>query len=153
MVTVWLLHEMSGGAKRFISEYSTLSPTASANPYASRVITDRFSNPSSPPCNVHDATFCGGSWASITSRLDYISQMGFTAIWISPINKNYDGPRTAYGDAYHGYWVSNIGELNPCFGSEDDLRRLIAEVHKRNMLIMVDIVVNHGQLGNMPHKR
>jgi alpha-amylase len=69
--------------------------------------------------------------------------MGFTAIWISPVHKNYDGPRTAYGDAYHGYWVTDIGQLNDRFGTAQDLKDLSAEVHRRGMLFMVDVVVNH----------
>ena len=69
--------------------------------------------------------------------------MGFTAIWISPVHKNYAGPRTAYGDAYHGYWVTDIDSLNDRFGTAGDLKTLVGEVHRRGMLIMVDIVVNH----------
>jgi glycosidase len=69
--------------------------------------------------------------------------MGFTAIWISPVHKNYDGPRTAYGDAYHGYWVTDIGTLNDHFGTAQDLKDLSDEVHRRGMLFMVDVVVNH----------
>lgn len=45
---------------------------------------------------------CGGSWNTIRENLDYIQNAGFTAIWISPINQNYEGPQTAYGDPYHG---------------------------------------------------
>lgn len=112
-----------------------------------QIITDRFALPTSidqsTSCNVTDQTFCGGTWSGITAMLDYITSMGFTAIWISPVHKNYDGPRTAYGDAYHGYWVTDIGALNDRFGTADDLKTLVAEVHRRGMLIMVDIVVNH----------
>jgi len=45
---------------------------------------------------------CGGTWNSIRENLDYIQNAGFTAIWISPVNQNYEGPRTPYGDPYHG---------------------------------------------------
>jgi alpha-amylase len=82
------------------------------------------------------------------------------AVWISPINQNYDGPRTAYGDAYHGYWIQDISRLNDRFGTADDLKALIAEIHRRDMYakiyhpstsadpgvfryIMVDVVVNN----------
>ena len=50
---------------------------------------------------------------------------------------------TPYNFAYHGYWVLNPTELNPRFGTEDDLVALITEVHKRDMYIMVDVVVNN----------
>ena len=78
--------------------------------------------------------------------LDYIQSMGFTAIWISPVNKNYDGPPTPYGDPYHGYWVTDISKLNDEFGTADDLKALSKALHDRKMLLMVDIVINHGAL-------
>ncbi len=56
-------------------------------------------------------------------------------VWISPINQNYDGPRSAYGDPYHGYWMQDISKLNDKFGTEDDLKALIKEVHRRNMWV------------------
>ncbi|KAF8644131.1 hypothetical protein AX16_008659 [Volvariella volvacea WC 439] len=64
-------------------------------------------------------------------------------VWISPINQNYEGPRTAYGDPYHGYWIADVTKLNDRFGTEDDLKALVAEVHRRGMYIMVDVVVNN----------
>ena len=82
------------------------------------------------------------------------------AVWISPVSQNYYGPRTAYGDAYHGYWIADCTQLNDKFGTADDLKALSDELHKRNMcvgllspcqtksdlvtcrLLMVDVVVN-----------
>jgi alpha-amylase len=83
-------------------------------------------------------------------------------VWISPVNQNYEGPRTAYGDPYHGYWIADATQLNEHFGTADDLKALSAELHRRNMWVsclvpsarrplqltvllrylMVDIVVN-----------
>ena len=54
-------------------------------------------------------------------------------VWISPVHKNYEGPRTPYGDPYHGYWVTDITQLNSRFGTSEDLKALVAELHKRNM--------------------
>ncbi|KAF5324747.1 hypothetical protein D9611_004519 [Ephemerocybe angulata] len=111
-----------------------------------QIITDRYALPSSTPksdCDVSRQTFCGGTWNGIRENLDYIQNAGFTAIWISPINKNYEGPRTAYGDPYHGYWVTDVSQLNSKFGTADDLKALSADLHKRGMLLMVDIVVNN----------
>ncbi|KAJ2931426.1 hypothetical protein H1R20_g5722, partial [Candolleomyces eurysporus] len=111
-----------------------------------QIITDRFALPSGSPNSTCDTTrqaYCGGTWNGIRENLDYIQNAGFTAIWISPVNKNYDGPRTAYGDPYHGYWVTDITQLNDHFGTADDLKALSAEVHRRGMFLMVDVVVNH----------
>lgn len=123
---------------------------ASAADWRSRsiyqIITDRYALPSgSDPtaCKPQDQTWCGGSWNTIRENLDYIQNAGFTAIWISPVNQNYEGPRTAYGDPYHGYWIQDASQLNSRFGTSDDLKALSAEVHRRNMYLMVDVVVNN----------
>ncbi|KAF5373004.1 hypothetical protein D9758_001764 [Tetrapyrgos nigripes] len=123
---------------------------ASAEQWRSRsiyqIITDRFALPAGAPtdkCDVDAQTWCGGTWNTIRENLDYVQNMGFTAIWISPVQQNYQGPRTAYGDPYHGYWIQDATKLNNKFGTSDDLKALVAEVHKRDMYIMVDVVVNN----------
>ncbi|KAJ7632245.1 glycoside hydrolase family 13 protein [Roridomyces roridus] len=111
-----------------------------------QVITDEFAlEPGAvvPECVLSDSTWCGGTWNSIRENLDYIQDAGFTAIWISPVSQNYQGPRTAYGDPYHGYWPADIQQLNEHFGTANELMALTAEVHRRDMYIMVDIVINN----------
>ncbi|KAI0698482.1 alpha-amylase [Cytidiella melzeri] len=111
-----------------------------------QIITDRYALPQGADpnaCNPADQTWCGGTWNTIRENLDYIQNAGFTAIWISPVSQNYDGPRTAYGDAYHGYWIADTTQLNARFGTADDLKALSDEVHKRGMFLMVDVVVNN----------
>ena len=71
---------------------------------------------------------------------EYIKGMGFDAVWISPIIKNRDG-------GYHGYWGTNLYELNYNFGSEQDFIDLINACHQRNIWVMVDVVANH--MGNL----
>ncbi|KAG8937107.1 hypothetical protein FRC02_006307 [Tulasnella sp. 418] len=124
---------------------------ATADEWRSRsiyqIITDRFALPQGSKvdpsaCNPLDQTWCGGTWSSIRENLDYIQDMGFTAIWISPVHHNIE-EHTAYGDAYHGYWIDDISKLNPRFGTPDDLKALVKELHRRDMYIMVDIVVNN----------
>lgn len=112
-----------------------------------QIITDRFALPagSTTPSNACDTMkqrYCGGTWLSIKDNLDYVQHMGFTAIWISPVNKNIEGV-TAYGEPYHGYWIEDISQLNPHFGTADDLKALSAELHSRGMYLMVDVVVNN----------
>ena len=86
--------------------------------------------------------------------------MRSTVVWISPVSQNYQGPRTAYGDPYHGYWIADASQLNSHFGTSDDLKALSAELHRRGMSVtnaydaslcspyffrylMVDTVVNN----------
>lgn len=68
-----------------------------------QVMTDRFAvaDNSSKPCDTSARKYCGGSWKGITSHLDYIQNLGFDAIWISPVVENLEG-ETGYGEAYHG---------------------------------------------------
>ncbi|KAJ7445782.1 glycoside hydrolase family 13 protein [Mycena galericulata] len=114
-----------------------------------QVITDRFALEPGVvvnECVLSQQTWCGGTWnrhVAIRENLDYIQNAGFTAIWISPVNQNYEGPRSAYGDPYHGYWPADVSQLNEHFGTADDLKALSAEVHRRNMYLMVDIVINN----------
>ncbi|KAJ6605370.1 alpha-amylase [Mycena vulgaris] len=125
------------------------SPTlaASAQDWSTRsiyqLVTDRFatSTDSATPCDTALRTYCGGSWAGIASHLDYIQDMGFDAIWISPIVKNADN--TSYGDGYHGYWSQDIDTISPHFGTPDDLKALSAALHARGMYLMLDVVINH----------
>ncbi|KAJ7184194.1 alpha-amylase [Mycena filopes] len=111
-----------------------------------QIITDRFAlEPGAvvSECNLADQTWCGGTWNAIRANLDYIQRAGFTAIWISPVVQNYQGPRSAYGDPYHGYWSGDISKLNEHFGTADDLKALSAELHRRDMYLMVDVVANN----------
>ncbi|KAG1231504.1 hypothetical protein G6F68_019196 [Rhizopus microsporus] len=63
--------------------------------------------------------------------------MGFDAIWISPIPKNVNG-------GYHGYWASDFSQINEHFGTADDLKKLVAAAHAKNMYVMLDVVANHA---------
>ncbi|KAF9459363.1 glycoside hydrolase family 13 protein [Collybia nuda] len=111
-----------------------------------QIVTDRFALPAGVDINACDPgkqTWCGGTWKTIRDNLDYIQDAGFTAVWISPVNENYDGPRSPYGDAYHGYWSADVSKLNGHFGTAEDLKALSAELHRRNMYLMVDVVINN----------
>ncbi|KAG8880059.1 hypothetical protein FRB97_001104 [Tulasnella sp. 331] len=117
-------------------------------------MTDRFALPTGSgidptACDPSKQQYCGGTWASITANLDYIQEMGFTAIWISPVNQNIPGP-TAYGYPYHGYWIADITQLNSQFGTEADLIALSDELHRRDMYLMFDIVVNNVASTSLP---
>ncbi|KAF7800248.1 hypothetical protein EIP86_011495 [Pleurotus ostreatoroseus] len=123
---------------------------ATADEWRSRsiyqIITDRYALPQGADptaCDPAKQTWCGGTWNTIRENLDYIQDAGFTAIWISPVSQNYEGARTPYGDAYHGYWIADVSQLNSKFGTADDLLALSNEVHRRGMYLMVDVVVNN----------
>lgn len=110
-----------------------------------QVLTDRFGRTdqsTTAPCDTAVQGYCGGTWKGIINKLEYIQNMGFTAIWISPVTAQLT-QNTSDGEAYHGYWQQNIYGLNPNFGTAQDLQALSTAVHSRNMFLMVDVVVNH----------
>ncbi|KAF8653556.1 hypothetical protein AX16_003893 [Volvariella volvacea WC 439] len=134
--------------------YSSRTLAATADEWRGRsiyqVLTDRFAttDDQSASCNTTERLYCGGTWRGIINHLDYIREMGFDAVWISPIVANVEG-QTPYGEAYHGYWTSDINSLNSHYGTQDDLKALSDALHEKDMFLMVDVVVNHyGALGN-----
>ncbi|TQN64312.1 Acid alpha-amylase, partial [Colletotrichum shisoi] len=110
-----------------------------------QIITDRFatSDGSTPACDTTTGLYCGGTWKGITSKLDYIQNMGATAIWISPIVKNVERNINGYGEGYHGFWAEDIYSINPHFGTEADLKELADSLHARGMYLMIDVAPNH----------
>ncbi len=83
----------------------------------------------------HDSNQDGiGDLNGVLNKLDYIQNLGFTAIWLMPIC-----PSTTY----HKYDVSNYMAIDPQYGTMDDFEALVAECHKRNMEVYTDLVLNH----------
>ena len=97
----------------------------------------------------------GGDFAGVTTKLDYLQNLGVNTIWITPIVENIKGVAVTdegskdvpYNAAYHGYWASDFTKLNPTLGTTGEFETMISEAHKRGMRIMVDIVVNHAGYG------
>ncbi|CZT25496.1 related to alpha-amylase [Ramularia collo-cygni] len=110
-----------------------------------QVMTDRFAltnGSTTQTCDTGDGLYCGGSWAGLINRLDYIQGMGFDAVWISPITTQLEG-NSGDGSSYHGYWQTDITTVNHHFGTQSDLQALAAALHSRDMYLMVDVVTNH----------
>lgn len=91
-----------------------------------------------------DNQFYGGKIKGITDNLDYIAGLGCTAIWMSPVFGNNDG-------AYHGYNINNYLDIDPRFGTRQDLIDLVEAAHnyQKNgqpfpIRIILDVVINHS---------
>lgn len=80
----------------------------------------------------------GGDIEGITNSLDYIADMGFTAVWSSPLLTN-----DMTGQSYHGYAMTNFYEVDPRFGTLEEYRKLADEGRKRGVKIIMDQVANH----------
>lgn len=83
----------------------------------------------------------GGDLRGIIEKLDYIAELGTTAIWITPPFTN----QPVQGDSagYHGYWITDFTQIDPHFGTEEDFRELIAQAHDRGMKVYLDVITNH----------
>ncbi len=76
-----------------------------------------------------------GDLAGLESRLDYLATLGVDVIWLSPV---YPSPQDD-----NGYDISGYQDIEPVFGTLADFDRLLGEVHKRGMKLVMDLVVNH----------
>ncbi len=118
------------------------------------VLVDRFAD--GDPSNDAGAdpagkgTFHGGDLKGLLAQLDEISSLGATAIWINPLVKQIDGhvDKVGFPDwAYHGYWADDFTRLDPRFGSEEDLQKLVEACHARGIKVLLDVVYNHCGYG------
>jgi glycosidase len=91
--------------------------------------------------------FHGGDLQGVTAKLDYLHDLGATSIWMSPIFRNRAVQNYGKGAApkagFHGYWILDFTDVDPHFGSKEDLHRLIAEAKKHGIGTILDAVVNH----------
>ena len=122
------------------------------------VLPDRFANGS--PANdhgapagpshggfdpTHKAYYHGGDLNGLRAKLDYLQQLGITAIWMTPILRNQavQGPGANESAAYHGYWIIDFTEVDPHFGGNEELEALIDDAHARDIKVFFDIITNH----------
>ena len=93
------------------------------------------------------AYYHGGDLKGLMSRLDYLEDLGVTAIWFGPMFKNKavqgDGTIEGSSSGYHGYWTLDFTSIDPHFGSNEDLRLLVEAAHARDIKVFFDIIVNH----------
>ena len=113
------------------------------------LMVDRFNNPSRPPAQLPIEAafgqFQGGSYAGIRAQLPYLRDLGFGAIWLSPVLKNPQYDRSAY----HGYGIQDFLAAEPRFASDparadEELRALVDAAHNLGLYIVFDIVLHHA---------
>ncbi|MGW3179683.1 pullulanase-type alpha-1,6-glucosidase [Kitasatospora sp. NPDC001119] len=87
----------------------------------------------------------GGDLAGLIQRLDYVQDLGTTAIWLAPIfkNKPVQGSGADASAGYHGYWITDFTQVDPHFGTNEQLKELIAKAHARGIKVFFDVITNH----------
>jgi glycosidase len=125
------------------------------------LMVDRFNNPNTlplstlqtPPVRFDEpfAAFQGGNFEGVLQQLDYIRQLGASAIWLTPVLKNCQYEN----GTFHGYGIQDFLHAEPRFasdpataranpdGADDELRALVDAIHARGMYVIFDIVLNH----------
>ena len=83
--------------------------------------------------------FQGGKLQGVRKKLGYIKNLGAGALWITPVLQNPQWQDSVY----HGYGFQNLLNVDPRFGTEQDLIELVDEAHAHGLYVILDVVVNH----------
>jgi glycosidase len=83
--------------------------------------------------------FVGGTLRGLQSKLGYLRRLGVTAIWISPVLK-----QVAFHETYHGYGIQDFLDVDPRFGTRDDLKSLVQSAHEQGIYVILDVILNHA---------
>ncbi len=85
----------------------------------------------------------GGDLQGVINHLDYISDMGFTALWLNPFLENN---QSAY--SYHGYAISDIYKVDPREGTNELFVELVDKAHDKDVKVIMDMIFNHWGIGH-----
>jgi glycosidase len=104
---------------------------------------DRVAGMRSQVCDRNKPSYRhGGDLEGIRQHLDYLTDLGVTALWFTPVLEN-DSPESPWNDTYHGYATTNYYRVDPRFGTNDDYRRLVDEAHSKGLKVVMDMIFNH----------
>lgn len=100
----------------------------------------------------------GGNIRGIIEQLDYIKDLGVTAIWLTPVFENNNPSQKIDGkvyETYHGYSITNFYDLDKHYGNLRDYCELVVEAHRKGLKVIKDVVfnhcsINHPWLKNLP---
>lgn len=119
------------------------------------VLVDRFRDgdgrdfegrdPSSP------LAFHGGDLEGVRGALPYLADLGVTALWLTPVHEQVAAPVAGPAGLphwpFHGYWPERHDAVDPRFGDEEALHRLLDDAHGRGLRVILDVVTNHYGYG------
>jgi len=84
-------------------------------------------------------TWVGGTLKGLASKIGYLQRLGVTAIWVSPIFR-----QVPYQDTYHGYGIQNYLDVDPHFGTRQDLVDMVHTAHAHGIYVILDVILNHS---------
>lgn len=83
--------------------------------------------------------FVGGTLKGLKSKIGYLKRLGISAIWISPVFK-----QVASQETYHGYGIQDFLDIEPRFGTAEDLKEVVDIAHENGIYVILDIILNHS---------
>jgi len=83
--------------------------------------------------------WCGGTIAGMKEKLGYLSRLGITAVWVSPVFRQVTG-----SNDYHGYGIQNFLDVDPHFGTREALKDFVRAAHDNGIRVILDIIINHA---------
>jgi len=83
--------------------------------------------------------FQGGTLTGVKDKLGYLRDLGVTTVWLGPIWK-----QRAEMDTYHGYAIQDFLDVDPRFGTRQELRDLVDAAHAKGMYVLLDVIYNHS---------
>ena len=126
-----------GGAPQAYVVGDTGTPTWAEDAIVYQVWVDRFSNADGatwPGRESGPADRYGGTLAGLREHLDHVQELGANTVWLNPIHPS---------SAYHGYEVTDYFAVDPTLGSLDDFDRLVTEMRRRGLRLVLDFVPSH----------
>src|SRR5271157_4186437 len=83
-------------------------------------------------------TWQGGTIKGLKSKLGYLKRLGITALWVSPVFR-----QVPFEPSYHGYGIQNFLDVDPHFGTREELRDFVQAAHDHGIYIIIDIIAHH----------
>ena len=80
----------------------------------------------------------GGTLQGLTSKIGYLERLGVTALWVSPVFR-----QAPFEASYHGYGIQNFLDVDPHFGTAQDLKAMVGTAHDHGIRVVLDIILNH----------
>lgn len=107
------------------------------------VMPDRFASDKRHPKTIKQDDWHGGTLRGVIGNLDYISDLGVTAVWCTPVFKNQEAPLFEKYYSYHGYSIKDFYDIDSHFGNRKDYKEFVEEAHCHKLKVVMDVVFNH----------
>ena len=85
----------------------------------------------------------GGDLEGLRQHLDYFTDLGVTALWLTPVLENDRPADNGKNSTYHGYATTDYYRVDPRFGTNEEYKALVNECHKKELKVVMDMIFNH----------